>query len=58
MGSGRLPDVPDADDGAAVETHRAGLGGRAVDGHHGVPLGLREVHQANAPTCDGQSDQK
>lgn len=28
---GRLPDVPDADDGAAVQTHGAGLGRGPVD---------------------------
>lgn len=50
--SGRLPNVPDADDSAAVKTHSAGLSCRAVDWHHGVPLDLREVHQAGAATCN------
>ena len=51
---GRFPDVPDADESAAVEAHSTGFGCRCVDGHHGVPLDLREVHQADVATCNRQ----
>lgn len=50
---GRLPDVPDADNGAAVQTHGAGRRCGAVNRHHGEPLHLGEVHQADAATCRG-----
>lgn len=49
--SGRLPNVPDADEGATVKTNSAGHSCRLVDWNHGVPLDLREVHQADLATC-------
>lgn len=52
MGSRWLPNIPDANDSAAVKTHSAGLSGRWVDRHHGVPLDLGEVHLADVATCD------
>lgn len=53
---GWLPNVPDADDGAAVKTHGAGFQCRAVDWHHEVPLDLREFHQADAAACGWQAN--
>lgn len=50
--SRRLPNVPDADDGAAVQTHSTGFCCRCMDRQHGVPLDLREVQQADVSTCD------
>lgn len=50
LGSGWLPDVPDAQKGAAVKQHVAVWGCRNVDGHQGVSLGL---NLADAATCDG-----
>lgn len=50
--SGWLPDVPDADEGAAVKQHVAACSCRNVDGHQGVSLGL---NLADAATCDRRS---